>query len=265
MLSIGQFAQIAQVTHRMLRHWDTAGLLVPAHVDGVSGYRSYDPSQLNHVHRIMALRQLGFGLREIAQFLAKPADQDQLTALLQARQAEVAADHELATARLADVRRRLDLIEKEHHMSEIEIVNKPLPALRLAAQRTVVSSQPEVALVIGGMFDAVAQALGGNEPGMPIAQYRALENGLEVTAGFEFDGESSKEFSIIELPASPQAVCGVHLGSMDTIHESWQAVHQEIFGRGATAHGPCREVYVRSQSADQHDWVTELQQPIGPA
>ncbi|WP_417935203.1 MerR family DNA-binding transcriptional regulator [Glutamicibacter halophytocola] len=29
MLSIGMFAQIGQVTHRMLRHWDTAGLLTP--------------------------------------------------------------------------------------------------------------------------------------------------------------------------------------------------------------------------------------------
>ncbi|MGP9726928.1 MerR family DNA-binding transcriptional regulator, partial [Glutamicibacter sp. 287] len=46
MLSIGAFAQIGQVTHRMLRHWDTAGLLVPAHVDEFSGYRSYDPAQL---------------------------------------------------------------------------------------------------------------------------------------------------------------------------------------------------------------------------
>ncbi|WP_374952976.1 MerR family DNA-binding transcriptional regulator [Arthrobacter sp. ZGTC212] len=40
MLSIGAFAQIGQVTHRMLRHWDAAGLLVPAHVDEFSGYRS---------------------------------------------------------------------------------------------------------------------------------------------------------------------------------------------------------------------------------
>lgn len=57
MLSIGAFAQIGQVTHRMLRHWDTAGLLEPAHVDESSGYRSYDPSQLARLHRIVALRQ----------------------------------------------------------------------------------------------------------------------------------------------------------------------------------------------------------------
>ena len=35
MLSIGAFAQLGQVTHRMLRHWDTAGLLVEAVGSGV--------------------------------------------------------------------------------------------------------------------------------------------------------------------------------------------------------------------------------------
>lgn len=61
MLTIGAFAQLGQVTHRMLRHWDSAGILVPAHVDKFSGYRSYDPSQLAQLHRIVALRQLGLG------------------------------------------------------------------------------------------------------------------------------------------------------------------------------------------------------------
>ncbi len=78
MLSIGAFAQIGQVTHRMLRHWDTAGLLVPAHVDEFSGYRSYDPSQLERLHRIVALRQLGFGLDDVALILDQGVDADRI-------------------------------------------------------------------------------------------------------------------------------------------------------------------------------------------
>ncbi|WP_346957991.1 MerR family transcriptional regulator [uncultured Arthrobacter sp.] len=39
MLSIGAFAQIGQVTHRMLRHWDNSGLLVP----GVGLFHKPDP------------------------------------------------------------------------------------------------------------------------------------------------------------------------------------------------------------------------------
>lgn len=261
MLTIGQFAQIGQVTHRMLRHWDTAGLLVPAHVDQASGYRSYDPSQLHRLHRIVALRQLGFGLAEISLMLEGAADLERLKDLLEARRSDVAAEYELATTRLADVQRRLDLIEQEHHMSRIELIDKPLPALRLAALTRTVQSQPEIAGVIGGMFAQVEAAVPENPESMAVARYRSVEDGLEVTAGFEYAGPAVAGCDIVELGAEPAALCGVHLGSMDRIHESWQAVHQEILDRGSAPSGPCRELYVRSEPADQSDWVTELQQP----
>src|SRR5690625_6878698 len=88
MLSIGALAQIGQVTHRMLRHWDSAGLLVPAQVDPFTGYRSYDPSQLERLHRIVALRQLGFGLDDIALILNRGIDAERLAGLLRARSEE---------------------------------------------------------------------------------------------------------------------------------------------------------------------------------
>ena len=128
MLSIGAFAQVGQVTHRQLRHWDAQGLLVPAHVDEFSGFRSYDPSQLDRLHRIVTLRELGFGLDDIACILERGVDAERLEALLRTRRDEVDAEHRIATARLADVERRLRLIEKEKHMPAIEIIRKPLPA-----------------------------------------------------------------------------------------------------------------------------------------
>src|SRR3954463_15110137 len=110
MLSIGAFAQIGQVTHRMLRHWDTAGLLVPAHVDEYSGYRSYDPSQFERLHRIVALRQLGFGLDDIAVILGRGLEAERIAGRLRIRRAEVEHEHRPAAARLIDVERRLHYI-----------------------------------------------------------------------------------------------------------------------------------------------------------
>ncbi|TFB16287.1 MerR family transcriptional regulator [Microbacterium sp. 3H14] len=263
MLSIGAFAQIGQVTHRMLRHWDTAGLLVPAHVDEFNGYRSYDPSQLERLHRIVALRQLGFGLDDISAILERGVDAERIASLLRIRRAEVEQEHRIAAERLVDVERRLHLIEREKHMSRIEIVEKPLPAVRLAAVRTVVPDQPAVAGVVGSAFDAVADTIGGEHPlTTPIAQYTTLDDGLEVIVGYTYAGPARAEFDIIELPAADEAVCGIHLGSMEHIAESWQAIHAEIFARGLVHDGPCRELYVRAVGDDQSDWVTELQQPV---
>ena len=264
MLSIGAFAQIGQVTHRMLRHWDTAGLLVPAYVDEFSGYRSYDPSQLERLHRVVALRQLGFGLDDISSILEQGVDADRIAALLRIRRAEVEQEHKVAAGRLFDVERRLHLIESENHMSQIEIIEKSLPAVRLAARRTVVSDQPEVAGVVGPNFDAVA-AIIGDECGSlttPIAQYETIEDGLQIIAGYTYNGPAREGFEVVELPASESAICGIHLGTMDRIAESWQAIHTEIFARGLIHAGPCRELYVRAISDDQSDWVTELQQPV---
>jgi len=263
MLSIGMFAQIGQVTHRMLRHWDTSGLLTPAHVDPFSGYRSYDPSQLQRLHQIVALRDLGFGLEEISLSLAQGATAGKISELLLIRQAQIETEHQLAMQRLREVQRRLQLISKEKLMSRIEIIHKPLPAVRLAAGRFTVAEQPEIAGRIGPLFDKIAQSIQGQSLATPVAQYNGTEDGVEVIAGYATSAQSLAGVEIIELPAVPEAICGVHLGSMDTIHESWQAVHEEVLTRGLVPTGPCREVYVRAVSEDQADWVTELQQPVG--
>ena len=59
MFSIGDFARHGRVSVRMLRHYDALGLLRPAHVDPVTGYRSYRAAQLSRLNRIVALKELG--------------------------------------------------------------------------------------------------------------------------------------------------------------------------------------------------------------
>lgn len=64
------------------------------------------------------------------------------------------------------------------------------------------------------------------------------------------------------LPAVERAVCGIHLGPMSGIRDTWHALRAEMLARGFVPSGPCRELYVRAVSDDQSDWVTELQQPV---
>ena len=66
---------------------------------------------------------------------------------------------------------------------------------------------------------------------------------------------------MIELPGV-RAVCGVHLGPMSGVQDSWQRLRNWVVANGYSCAGPCREVYVRAESSDQSDWITELQQPI---
>lgn len=105
-----------------------------------------------------------------------------LTVIQRIREAGAEQEHQLAECRLVDMQRRLQLIEKEKHMSQIEINEGPLPAVRPAARESVVADQPEVANVVGPAFDAVSEIF-GDEPGSletPIALYGTVEESLQA-------------------------------------------------------------------------------------
>ena len=69
MFRIGEFSRIARVTIDTLRHYDALGLLKPEKVDPFTGYRYYSAKQLQSLNRILALKEVGFSLEEIARIL----------------------------------------------------------------------------------------------------------------------------------------------------------------------------------------------------
>lgn len=264
MLSIGAFADLGQVSLRMLRHWDAVGLLPPARVDEWSGYRSYAPEQLDRLHRIVALRDLGFGIDEVRAMLDEGVESAQLQQLLQVRQATVAREHEVATARLAEVERRLRRIREEQDMTEVEIITKPLPALRLAAKTELVEEPSQIAAAVERIFGETRAAVEAAHGSLttPVALYDADERGMRITAGYAHVGEIER-VSIVELPAAPLGACAVHLGAMSRIRETWEALHRGLAARGLRPTGAARELYVRAAPEhDQSEWVTELQIPV---
>lgn len=75
---IQAFAELAGVTVRTLHHYDRLGLLVPQRCPGAnradaSGYRLYTAADLERLEQIVALRFLGFPLRQIQALLVGQA------------------------------------------------------------------------------------------------------------------------------------------------------------------------------------------------
>lgn len=64
-MSIGDFAREARLTPKALRLYDEMGLLVPAEVDPVSGYRYYTADQLDRATLVAQLRLVGMPLTRI--------------------------------------------------------------------------------------------------------------------------------------------------------------------------------------------------------
>ena len=74
-ISIGEFARRSRLSVKALRLYDELGVLVPARVDQMSGYRYYDIGQLDEARLVAMLRQLQLPLTTIKELLAcDPAD-----------------------------------------------------------------------------------------------------------------------------------------------------------------------------------------------
>ena len=65
------------------------GLLRPVEVDRQSGYRYYAVEQLPRLHRILALKELGFSLEEIAYLIDAVLTNEQMREMLRSRQSEL--------------------------------------------------------------------------------------------------------------------------------------------------------------------------------
>src|SRR5689334_18203867 len=81
LLVIGRFARLTGLTVGALRHYDDLGVLRPARVDPVTGYRSYRRDQLEVARTIVRLRDLDVPLDTIRAYLAT-GDPDARHALL---------------------------------------------------------------------------------------------------------------------------------------------------------------------------------------
>lgn len=275
MLSIGDFARLAGVSVRMLRHYDALGLLRPARVDPASGYRSYATGQLDVANRLVALKDLGFSLEDCGRLLGDDVPVEQLRGMLRLRRAELAEQIEADRGRLEQVERRLRMIEKEHTMSPSVTLDayseQALPALRVVQLSAPVHDGEQVGEVVGPLFGRVDHAVHAAHlaPAGPSMGHYTMDGDAMVAAaaypvGPEV-GESEATgagLELAELAAQPRALVTTLRGPLTGIGEAWQALSREVESRGLSFAGPCREVYHAAAMDDPDNWVIELQQPV---
>jgi DNA-binding transcriptional MerR regulator len=266
MLTIGDFARHGRVSVRMLRHYDAIGLLTPAHVDRATGYRSYHAGQLAALNRIVALKDLGFSLREVGALLADEVGPEEMRAMLTLRKAQLAARITADADRLARVEARLRTIETEAVERGHDVVVKALPAVRVAELHGVAPAfVPEaITPVIRPLYARLMRQL--DEAGVPsagpaIARYEHHDDGsVTVHAGIPVRTGAPGPLTITVLPEVDRAATIIHRGSMDGVLASVQALARWVEAHGLRSIGS-REVYL-AYPVDPDERVTELQELI---
>jgi DNA-binding transcriptional MerR regulator len=268
MFTIGDFARHGRVSVRMLRHYDAVGLLRPARVDPQTGYRYYDATQLATLNRVVALKDLGFTLQQVAEIVADKVDLGELRGMLRLRQAELTAQIEADTARIAQVEARLSAIEREGAMPALDVQIKRVPPVRVAELTAPAAGFEPSAItpVIGPLYIELVKRLAAVEVpviGPAIAYYEETDDGgVMVHAALPVNAEpGAGDFAVVDLPAIEQAATVVHHGSMNDVMPTVQTLARWIDDNGYRTGALHREVTL-AVTEDCQPLVTELQEPI---
>lgn len=100
-MNIGKAAQASGVSAKMIRHYESTGLIPPARRQA-SGYRKYSSSDVHMLRFIRRSRDLGFSLSEIGELLSLWLDKSRHSVDVK----------RIATAHMMELREKIDSLEQ---------------------------------------------------------------------------------------------------------------------------------------------------------
>lgn len=184
LLTIGELARRSGLTVRTLHHYDAIGLLVPKMRSG-AGYRLYGADDIECLHRILALRQMGLSLTDIGTVLSDP-DPQPLTELIDQQIERLDAERRQAMrlrARLVSLRNQLvagqsldpaDWLDTLEHMTMYEKYFSPeeLEHLPLHHDPDV---QAQWSALVASMREAIDRGARPGDPDIGILALRWMK------------------------------------------------------------------------------------------
>ncbi|QLE58411.1 MerR family transcriptional regulator [Nostoc sp. TCL26-01] len=280
MFKIGDFSRLGQVSVRMLRHYDDLGLLKPAHVDQFTDYRYYTIEQLPRLNRILALKDLGLPLEQIADLLRKDLPSAQLQHLLQSKQKELHQQLQDTQGRLNRLSARLRQLEQEGQPSAYDVIIKSVPGCCIASAHQIVPTAAEMpkyrGMLIRQLYAWLKEQnivpIGCEIVLYHISEYTETNIDMEFTIAIPEPIQPTWDtgqtgITVRQLPAIAQVASVVHSGMIRNITQAIIALFTWIGTNGYTTSGAIREIHLfgaETLRVRDQPVVVELQVPIEP-
>jgi len=274
---IGEFSQIARVSGRLLRYYDSIGLLRPQRIDPETGYRYYSAGQLQQLNRILALKELGLSLDQVARMLDERVSAAEIRGMLALKKAELERSLAEEALRLRQIESRLVQIEQQGSLGDYDVVLKSAPAMPILSTRAIyptfddaVAAVREVARTVRAQVAAVAR-----ENIVVIAHCDFDDENLDLQIGVTLTRAINKpvrlpsgaRLALAELPASGSLATVVRSGPLYQSHLAFGKLGVWMEANNYEIAGPCREVFLDMpfQVPGQEDPAVEIQFPVTKA
>jgi effector-binding domain-containing protein len=254
---------------KTLRYYDQIGLLKPSEVDRFTSYRYYTLDQIPRLNRILAFKDLGFSLEQIAELLDEDLSVEQIRGMLRLKRAEIERNLAEERARLTRVEARLRQIEQEKQpMPVYEVILKKVEPLRVASVRDVVETYQGVGALYGELFAAIGQRM-VTPTGPAFAMYYDegyRERDVDVEVAVPISGNADLPPQRVRVRTLPgvEVVSLLRRGPYDDFGPAYRALMGWGQTNGYTVSGPNREIYLRGPGEDiaPADFLTEIQLPV---
>ena len=270
MFRIGQFSKLVRVSARMLRHYEKCGILKPAQIDRFTGYRLYSAAQIPLLMRIIALRDMGFGVDEIAETLPHFDDAAAMKAALKQKQDEVQAAVAIEQSKLEKIAAMRGKLEKEYFDMVYDVALKSLQAEKVLSLRETIPAEQEEALW-GKLWAFIEQNkvkhLSGGYSTYYGDEYEENDVDTEIAVPVAALGESKDGFVYRELAAIPAAATVRFSGSYENYAPAMEKLAVWIEQNGYEISGPVRGFAIASPTdvSSPEQYMTELQVPVQKA
>jgi DNA-binding transcriptional MerR regulator len=259
---IAEFARLSGVSARTLRKWDAAGVFRPAWTDPSSGYRGYSPAQLPELRRVLALRDVGVPLHEIAE-LVRGGD---ARGALERRRAELEVARREAERRL----RALDIsVAMADDPAAPDVVVRPVTEELVAWVPQPVGDEPESSAWY--RLEAAVRDMGRRRAAPPGAT--TLDGVAAIYVPLTRPIPAGGEVTPAVLPAVRVASV-LHRGRYEGLASAEASLARWTREAGLRTVGPARTLYVQFGAEAElrvparylvdraADLVTELQLPV---
>lgn len=134
MFKIGEFSKLTQVSIRMLRYYDEIGLLKPAQIDKMTGYRMYHADQIPSLQRIILLKEFKFSTSEIKEALQYWNDKT-ISQLLQQKKMQIKKEIDEQFNRIEKINIALKDIEQNKIDYSCNVDIKKIPSMKILSIR----------------------------------------------------------------------------------------------------------------------------------
>lgn len=264
MFKIGEFSKLSMISVRMLRYFDSEGLLKPEYTDKFTGYRYYTTGQLKKAGLIKRYGSMGIRIADIREIITEKTSAAKiLTKYLAEKEAEA-----------GNIQRQINMlkdavlqIERNDFMKTYNVQVKTMPERIVASYTEKIKKYSDEGAAWSNIYRLMSEknlACDGYAAAIYIdSEYRESDPTVELQKGVLKSFESGNGLICKSIPET-KAACSVFTGEYSQISDVMAVIMGYIEENGMKASGNAFLVYhvSPSENPDPSQWISELCVPV---